>query len=101
MQDILSMMYTAERNLYSLSECGGFYIMQEIFPGITADAATRFGKPVIKGTRVPIDLLVGKVGGGMSIEAVAEEYDVTPEDVLTALRYAAQRLTEETIYVAS
>jgi len=74
--------------------------MQEIYPGITVDAHTRFGKPVIKGTRVPVDLLVGKVGGGMSIEEVATEYEVTPDDVRAALRYAAQRLAEETIYVA-
>ena len=75
--------------------------MQEIFPGITVDPKIRFGKPVIKGTRVPVDLLVGKVGGGMSIADVAQEYGVTADDVLAALRYAAQRLGEETIYVAS
>lgn len=75
--------------------------MQEIFPGITVDPHTRFGRPVIKGTRVPIDVLVGKVGGGMSIDEVAQEYEVTPEDVRTALRYAAQRLAEETVYVFS
>jgi uncharacterized protein (DUF433 family) len=75
--------------------------MQEIFPGITVDAGTRFGRPVIKGSRVPVDVLVGKVGGGMSIEEVAQEYEVTPDDVRTALRYAAERLAEETLYVAS
>jgi len=74
---------------------------QEIFPGIVVDPAIRFGKPVITGTRVPVELLVGKVGGGMSIEEVANEYGVRPEDVRTALRYAAQRLSEETIYVGA
>jgi uncharacterized protein (DUF433 family) len=75
--------------------------MQEIYPGITVDAGTRFGKPVIKGTRVPVEVLVAKVAGGMSIEEVAEEYDVTPADVRAAIGYAAQRLAEETIYAAN
>ena len=72
--------------------------MHELFPGIVADPAVRFGKPVIKGTRVPVDMLVGKVAGGMSIDEVADEYGVTTDDVRTALSYAAQRLAEETIY---
>lgn len=63
--------------------------MRELYPGIVVDPAIRFGKPVIKGTRVPADILVGKVAGGMSIDAVADEYGVTPEDVLHALGYAA------------
>lgn len=60
--------------------------MTEIAPGITVDENVRFGKPVISGTRVPVDLVVGKLAGGMSIEQVMEEYGVTREDVLAALR---------------
>ena len=70
----------------------------ELFPGIIVDPTIRFGKPVMKGTRVPVDLLVGKVAGGMSSDVVASEYDVTVEDVRAALRYAAHFLTEESIY---
>lgn len=70
----------------------------ELFPGIVTDPEVRFGKPVIKGTRVPVDLLVGKVASGMTVEEVADEYGVTAGDVRTALRYAAQRLSEEAIY---
>jgi uncharacterized protein (DUF433 family) len=71
---------------------------RELFPGIVVDPEVRFGKPVIKGTRVPLDILVGKVASGMTVEEVAEEYGVTAGDVRTALRYAAQRLTEEVIH---
>ena len=38
----------------------------EIAPRITVDEKIRFGKPVIKGTRVPIDLILGKLAGGMT-----------------------------------
>ena len=39
--------------------------MKEIAPGIIVDREVRFGKPVIKGTRVPVDLVIGKLAGGM------------------------------------
>ncbi len=58
----------------------------EIAPRITVDPKVRFGRPVIKGTRVPVDLIIGKLAGGMSIEEVAREYAITEEDVRAALR---------------
>lgn len=71
----------------------------EIAPGITVDEKVRFGKPVIKGTRVPVDLVLGKLSGGMSYEEVMEEYEITREDILAVLRYAAQLIGEEEIRV--
>ena len=62
----------------------------EIAPGITVDEKVRFGKPVIKGTRVPVDLVLGKLSGGMNYEEVTEEYEITREDILAVLRYAAR-----------
>jgi uncharacterized protein (DUF433 family) len=70
---------------------------RELAPRIVVDAKIRFGKPVIQGTRVPVDLLVGKVGGGMSPEEVAEEYGVTVEDVRAALLYAASVVAAEEV----
>ena len=71
--------------------------MTEIAPRIVVDENVRFGKPVIKGTRVPVDLVVGKLAGGMTIEAVADEYGLTRDDVLAALAYAAKSVSEEQI----
>jgi uncharacterized protein (DUF433 family) len=64
--------------------------MTEIAPRIVVDETVRFGKPVIAGTRVPVDLVVGKLAGGMTIEQVMEEYELAREDILTALSYAAR-----------
>ncbi len=69
----------------------------EIAPRITADEKVRFGKPVIKGTRVPVDLLIAKLAGGMSVEEVAQEYGLQRDDVLAALAYAARSLGEEQV----
>ncbi|MEK9166187.1 MAG: DUF433 domain-containing protein, partial [Patescibacteria group bacterium] len=40
---------------------------QRIFEHIIADPNVRFGKPVIEGTRVPVDLIVGEIAGGMPV----------------------------------
>jgi uncharacterized protein (DUF433 family) len=73
--------------------------MVELSPGITADPAVRFGKPVIRGTRVPADVLVARVATGMEIKKVAEEYGLEETDVYNALHYAAIRLAEEQIWL--
>lgn len=69
--------------------------MLEIFSRITIDKNVRFGKPVIKGTRVPVDLILGKLAGGMTYEEVMSEYDITKDDLFAALDYAAKHLAGE------
>lgn len=61
----------------------------EIFPGISMDAGIRFGKPCIAGTRVDVATVIGALGAGESTESVAENYALTREQTLAALRYAA------------
>ena len=61
----------------------------EIAHRITIDEKIRFGKPVIKGTRVPVDLILGKLAGGMTYEEIMKEYDITKEDILAVLDYKA------------
>ena len=74
--------------------------MKEIAPGIVVDREVRVGKPVIKGTRIPVDLVIGKMAGGMTIEEVMKEYDLKREDIINALSYAATLMKEEEIRVA-
>lgn len=69
----------------------------EIAPRISVDEKVRFGKPVITGTRVPVDLILGKLAGGMTYEEVMAEYEITREDILAALDYAAKTLASEEI----
>lgn len=70
---------------------------KEIFPGIVINPKIRFGKPVIKGTRIPVDLILGKLAGGMKIEEVKKEYGLTQRQILTAIKYAAQIISQEEI----
>jgi uncharacterized protein (DUF433 family) len=71
--------------------------MTEIAPRIVVDENIRFGKPVIKGTRVPVDLVLAKLAGGMSMEQVCDEYTLSREDVLAALAYAARAVADEQV----
>jgi uncharacterized protein (DUF433 family) len=66
-------------------------------PRIVADPAIRAGKPVIEGTRVPVELVIAKLAGGMTAQEVAKEYEITPEDIRAALSYAAKVLAGEEI----
>jgi uncharacterized protein (DUF433 family) len=52
---------------------------------ILIDDKIHFGKPVIKGTRVPVELVIGKLAGGMTFEEVQREYRISRNDLLAAL----------------
>lgn len=73
--------------------------MREIVPGIVVDPSIKGGRPVIKGTRVPVDLILGKLAGGLSYEDLMVEYELKREDILAALRYAADIVAEEQVRV--
>jgi len=64
---------------------------------IIIDKNIRHGKPVIKGTRVPVDLIVGSLAGGASMEEICEDYGIEKEDILAALEYAAQIISNEEV----
>jgi len=66
---------------------------------IVIDPAVRHGKPIIKGTRVPLQIIIGSLAGGMEIEEIVTEYDLQKEDVLAALAYAARVIAGEEITV--
>lgn len=63
---------------------------KQIFPHIIVDPKVRFGKPIIEKTRVPVDVVVGKIAGGMSVDEVMVEYELTRQQVLAALKYATK-----------
>ncbi len=60
---------------------------------ILIDDKIHFGKPVIKGTRIPVELIIGKLAGGMTFEEVQREYQISRDDLLAALDYAAKILS--------
>jgi uncharacterized protein (DUF433 family) len=65
---------------------------------VVVDPRVLGGKPVIKGTRVPVEVVVGALVGTMSTVEVCEQYRLTPRQVKAALAYAAETLAEEPVY---
>ncbi|MCL5982724.1 MAG: DUF433 domain-containing protein [Firmicutes bacterium] len=61
--------------------------MYEILPDIVIDTMIKGGKPVFKGIRVPVDIILGKLAGGISYEELMSEYELKKEEILAALRY--------------
>lgn len=72
----------------------------ELVDNICIDEKIKGGKPVIKGTRVPVDLILGKLAGGMTYEEVMKEYDITKKDILSVLEYASVYIANDEIRVA-
>jgi len=62
---------------------------------ISQDPKVCFGKPTIKGTRIPIFVLVGMLAEGIEVKEIAEEYLISEEDVRAAALYALDLLFEE------
>ena len=62
---------------------------------IIIDPDIQHGKPVIKGTRVPITRIIGGLAGGMSEEEIMREYEISREDILAALAYAGELIEKE------
>ena len=64
---------------------------------ITVDQKIMHGKPIIKGTRVPVDVILGGLIGGMTYGQVEKEYGVKKEDIVAAIEYAAKFVMGEEV----
>lgn len=56
---------------------------------IILDPAIVRGKPIVRGTRLPVTVVVGSLAGGMTFQEIQREYDITPDDIRAALKYLA------------
>ena len=52
---------------------------------------------MIKGTRVPVDVILGSLAGGMAYEEICKEYGIKKEDILAAIEYAASIISKEEV----
>jgi len=59
---------------------------------ITLEPGKRSGKPCIRGLRITVGDVLGYLTGGMSTEELLEDFpDLTKEDILACLSYAADQ----------
>lgn len=63
---------------------------------ITATPKVMLGKPVIKGTRITVELILRKIAGGYSFNEIIEMYPhITKEDILPCVSYAVSVIESE------
>ena len=62
---------------------------------IVIDSKICHGKPVIRGTRLLVSIVVGSLAGGMTFEEVQREYGITLDDIRAALKFAGELLDQE------
>lgn len=66
---------------------------------IVVDPAVLVGKPVIKGTRISVELVIDLLGRGYTPQQVLAQYPhLTAEDVQACLAYASEVLRSERVY---
>ena len=65
---------------------------------IIIDPEIQHGKPVIRGTRVPVARILGGLAGGMTFDELGREYDLTVEDIRAAIQYAEELVEQEAHY---
>ena len=63
---------------------------------ITIDPEIHHGEPCVKGTRVPVTVIVGSIADGMTMDHVLQEYpQLKQEDVQASLAYAAEAVRQD------
>jgi len=66
---------------------------------IVLDSQILAGKPVVRGTRLAVEFIVGLLADGWKEEDVLRNYPgLTPDDIRACLSYARERLQSERVY---
>ena len=66
---------------------------------IVSDPAVMMGKPVVKGTRITVELILEKLGAGETIEQLLDAHPrLTREGIQAALSFAAETLRSDVVY---
>ncbi len=60
------------------------------------------GKPVIRGTRIPVDLILELLANGLTVKEITREYpELTEEDIRAALEFSSKLIRMEVIEIVS
>jgi uncharacterized protein (DUF433 family) len=66
---------------------------------ITSDAAILGGKPIIKGTRISVEVVLEELASGTTPADLAKDFIVDEADIYAALEFAAQALRADALLV--
>ncbi len=73
--------------------------MENFHKRIVVDPAVMVGKPVIKGTRIPVDLILKLIAQGQTTQEILDDYPNLKEaDIKAALEYGAELVSGEEVF---
>jgi uncharacterized protein (DUF433 family) len=61
---------------------------------IVIDANICHGKPVVRGTRTPVTVILDALAGGDSFEMIQSDYDVSAEDIRACIGFASHEVSQ-------
>ena len=65
---------------------------------ITANPEIFGGKPIIRGLRIPVELILGLLAQGVSEEEILDDYpDLQPDDIRAAIAYAKAVIADDSL----
>jgi len=68
----------------------------EYIKRIVSDPDIMLGKPIVKGTRITVELILRKMAEEMTFEELLEAYPhITKDDILAAISYSADVISKE------
>ena len=62
---------------------------KQLTAGVVIDPRIRFGKPIVRGTRLTVEEVLGFLASGMTYQEIGREYGLTQPQIVAAIAYAA------------
>jgi uncharacterized protein (DUF433 family) len=73
---------------------------EQLLNRITVDPQVLVGKPTIRGMRVSVEQILAALAAGVPASDLLEDYpELETADIQAALAYAAERVSEEKVYI--
>ena len=73
-------------------------MIQKWQEGITVDPDIHHGEACIRGTRIPIRMILGSLADGMTFDQIREQYpQIRDQDIFACLAYAAEAVRQEVL----
>ncbi len=67
---------------------------RQVFHGLTVGTQVLHGRPVVAGTRVPVEVVLGELAGGSAVDDVLRECHLAVEQLRAALAHAGNALAD-------
>jgi uncharacterized protein (DUF433 family) len=75
---------------------------RKISKGIEVDPEIMLGKPLIEGTRIPVEMILEKLAQNISVDDILNDFPrLTRQNIQDALEYAAKSIHGEEIHLVS